>query len=103
MTEIPLMIFLIIPVITWMFFAVLSVFYLSWCKLLSALREKARSISLIVVDVSPAVASLPPSSPLPDASLHDEEQDISLRSSSGEKIKRSWSFFPFPWLRRTSS
>lgn len=103
MTEIPLLIFLIIPVVTWMFFAILSIFYISYRRVVNKLRERARAISIIVVDVSPTIASLPIRSPHDDNDSSLVDADISLRSHLGEKVKRRWSLFPFPWKRRTAA
>lgn len=71
-----------------MFFAILSIFYISYRRVVNKLRERARAISIIVVDVSPTIASLPIRSPHDDNDSSLVDADISLRSHLGEKVRQ---------------
>ncbi|GMI19662.1 hypothetical protein TrCOL_g1000 [Triparma columacea] len=51
--EIPLLVFLIVPIIVWTFFAVTSFVYLIWNKFKSSILAVVRKFEIVVVDVTP--------------------------------------------------
>ncbi|GMH48781.1 hypothetical protein TrRE_jg12586, partial [Triparma retinervis] len=51
--EIPLLVFLIIPIITWVFFAMTSFVYLIYSKFRSRIMALVRKFEVVVVDVTP--------------------------------------------------